>query len=639
MRVRKSVLIVLLATLAFAGVRANSQANVNENQKTFLYVDTAKGSDSNPGTAAQPLKTIGAAVSKANANNQKSIGTKIIVNPGVYREFVNVSSISKQTSAPLTLEAAVTGAAIVAGSDVLTGWSQDSESPLIYSHSWNYNFGNCAIPSGWPTNFAPVARRTEMVFVNGTPLTQVMSHGELRTGTFYVSESANQIYISPASSTNISTATIEAAVRPETIHVHGRSNVVLRGLVFRHAADCINQNGAVVDGSTNVLVDSIQALWNNWGGFTIGSSSNVTVQNSVGSYNGGAGLHSDHGTNVLFSFNESDYNNWRGAQAAFYDWGMGGTKFMWMRNTTVQDHFAYNNQAQGLWFDTDNVNITVNNSTLVGNVQAALQIERNEGPITVEGSRLCSSGVGANVLTSESLTIKNNTFYNNGGAGTSQAQIFVQGTNGGQVITNYQTGQNLRLFTKEMVLSGNTFEDGGSGQYVFGTYLDSSDWSDFANSLNASNNKWYDASNAKAFRIVNGKQVNLSGWVSATGTDQSSDWEAPATSPAASCAAPAPTFADFSMNLNNRSFTMSSGKATATVRVNSFSFGPVSLSMYGLPAGVTASFSKQNLTSGVVTLTLTAAKTAKNQTVPVTLYGTGNNRTHAVTFYLHVIPA
>ena len=71
------------------------------------------------------------------------------------------------------------------------------------------------------------------------------------------------------------------------------------------------------------------------------------------------------------------------AQAAFYEWGMGGTKFFQMRSTTVQNHFSYNNQAEGLWFDTDNKNITINNATLVGNLTAALQIERNEGPVTI----------------------------------------------------------------------------------------------------------------------------------------------------------------------------------------------------------------------------------------------------------------
>ncbi len=284
---------------------------------------------------------------------------------------------------------------------------------------------------------------------------------------------------------------------------------------------------------------------------------------------------------ALYNFNESDYNNWRGAQAAFYEWGMGGTKFFQMRNTTVQNHFSYNNQAEGLWFDTDNKNILIDNVTLAGNVTAALQIERDEGPITLQNSHLCSSGNGVNILTSEQVKIQNNTFYNNGATNKYQAQIFIAGQPGGKVITDWQTGQSYDLFTTGMILTGNTFVDAVAGQNVFGTYLSGNDWSTFANTLNASNNKWYDPNTSNSFRVVNGKMVSLSGWQTATGTDYTSSWALPATSPAQSCTVPAPSFKDFNVNVDNGTYTMSSGKAVVSVRVNSFGFGAVSLKATG----------------------------------------------------------
>ena len=70
-----------LVALALAGLRAFSQANVTENQTTLIYVDGQKGLDGNAGSVTAPLKTIQAAVNKANTNNQKKIGTKVIVNP------------------------------------------------------------------------------------------------------------------------------------------------------------------------------------------------------------------------------------------------------------------------------------------------------------------------------------------------------------------------------------------------------------------------------------------------------------------------------------------------------------------------------------------------------------------------------
>ena len=198
---------------------------------------------------------------------------------------------------------------------------------------------------------------------------------------------------------------------------------------------------------------------------------------------------------------------------------------MYMRNTTVQNHFSYNNQAQGLWFDTDNKNITINNATLSGNVMSALQLEANEGPITVENSHICSSGAGINILNTAGLTIKNNILYNNSGTGIYDgAEDFVAGFAGGHRITDWFSGQAYKLLTTGTVLTGNTFLNASAGQRVFGTYLGGNDWSQFAKSLNAGSNKWYDPSSASSFMIPGGKLVNLQGWQSAVSCRLHSTW-------------------------------------------------------------------------------------------------------------------
>ena len=628
-----------LAALAIAGPAARSQANVVENQTSVLYVDAQKGSDSNSGTSSYPLKTIQAAVNKANTNNQKKIGTKVIVNAGVYRETVNINPVSNQTTVPLTIQAAVTGTAIISGSNVLGSWAPDSSYSSAYSTSWHPAVGTCSLPSGWPSGFSSIVLHTEMIFVNGVPMTQVLSHSQLRAGTFYINESTGTLSVWGPSGIDIRSAKVEAATRQKTVSIVGRSNVVLRGLVLTQAASCINTSGATVTTSSNVLVDSVQTNWNSWGGLSVNSSNYVTVKNSIANYNGGVGFQGCKGQNILFSFNESDYNNWRGAQAAFYDWAMGGTKFFDMRSTTVQNHFSYNNQGQGLWFDTDNKNITIDDATLVGNLGPALQIERNEGPVTLQNSHLCSNGVGVNLLTSEQVKIQNNVLYNNGATNKYQAQIYLAGQSGGISITDWQTGQTYHLLTRDMSLSGNTIVDGASGQNVFGTYVNSTDFSTFANTLNASSNRWYDSYASNAFKVVNGKLVSLSGWQSTVGTDYSSTWGYPSTSPSSGCGVPAAKYADFNVNVNAGSYTMSAGTAAATVRVRSFAFGTVNLSVSGLPSGVTATISNGSLVSGVASLTFHASSSAANQTVPVTLWAISGSRVHSVTFNLHVVPA
>ena len=91
------------------------------------------------------------------------------------------------------------------------------------------------------------------------------------------------------------------------------------------------------------------------------------------------------GQNVVFSSNESDYNNWRGAQGAFYDWATGGTKLFGCAMPRSKTIFPTTTRP-GVIVDTDNQNVSIKQATLSGNVHAGLQIERNEGPITLQNS-------------------------------------------------------------------------------------------------------------------------------------------------------------------------------------------------------------------------------------------------------------
>jgi hypothetical protein len=120
----------------------------------------------------------------------------VVVNPGIYREDISIGSYNI-TSAPLTVEAASTGTGIISASEILTGWTEESAN--VYSTTRLADLGVCAIPSVWPTNFAPIARRAEMVFVNGVPLTHTMTYQELVPGTFFVDESTNMMFVSPGS--------------------------------------------------------------------------------------------------------------------------------------------------------------------------------------------------------------------------------------------------------------------------------------------------------------------------------------------------------------------------------------------------------------------------------------------------------
>src|SRR6476646_218171 len=141
--------VFLLAISCLACNLAWSQASVDEGLETVtLYVDAVKGSDSNPGTSQLPLKTRGAGATKAISNNQASIGTRVIVRAGTYREAINMPFSAKDTTLPITFQAAVPGTAIISGADVWTGWKVYNGNSKIYTHSWASKWGLCPLDSG-----------------------------------------------------------------------------------------------------------------------------------------------------------------------------------------------------------------------------------------------------------------------------------------------------------------------------------------------------------------------------------------------------------------------------------------------------------------------------------------------------------
>ena len=232
----------------------------------------------------------------------------------------------------------------------------------------------------------------EMVFVNGTPLTQVISANQIVEGTFYVDDASHLISIWPPSGTNMSTAAIEVAVRPATFNVQNATNVVLRGITFEHANTCPQAGGSVsVTSSDHILIDTDNFLWNNQGGLGFFETNNVVVQNNVANHNGASGIGDGQGKDHNYYDNETSYNNWREAMGAYYGWAYDGAKILLMHTADFNGFKTYYNQTGGIWFDTDNKNITVENLDSSNNLTMGMFLEADEGPITITDSKFCNN--------------------------------------------------------------------------------------------------------------------------------------------------------------------------------------------------------------------------------------------------------
>jgi hypothetical protein len=640
----KAAALLLLVISLLASNLAWSQASVDESRETAtLYVDAVKGSDSNPGTSQLPLKTVGAAATKAISNNQAGVGTKVIIRAGTYREAITMTSSQRDTTFPITFQAATTGTAIISGADVWTGWKVYNGNSKIYTHAWANKWGLCPLDSGDPPNEQDIVRRREMAVVNGTVMSQVLTLTAMRVGTFYVNESNSTIYLWPPTGTDINTATVEIANRPTLFNIGGKTDIVLRGLTFQYSNACRTDTAVyVLSDANNILVDNSFFYWNNSSALKLRQTIHTTVQNSVFNHNGTSGVKGSNTKYDLWQNNQTNFNGWRGAQGVYYYWGEAGAHFIGAHDETLKNITSAFNQTFGFHWDTDNQNVTADSLIAPQNQLAAGFIEKSQGPMTVSNSSFCNgnpntgpNNVGFELRNSTNVTLTGNTYLNN------LDQLLLIGTPGGTKIQNWETGQTYNLITNNVVLTNNVVS-GGRALFSDGS-LGGADWVTFSKSLNSDYNTWWNT-DSKAFVVpvpVNWSKVDFAGWKALIVDDVHSEFQKPS-NPGVECNIPADK-ADFWFILDAFTGyqTVTRGKSVAfTPMIVPLKFtGTVTLSSDGVQniPGATASFNPGTIvTSGSSTFTVTTTPSTPRGSYNITLLATNASVTKTMTITVTV---
>ena len=187
--VRRSCAVLVLVVLGghSGGVSGRQRSGrVATLGSRVVYVDARHpdASDTGPGTGAQPLATVAESARRALSNRRLGVGTRVIIQPGIYREHVEFAAASTPVDAPpIVLEGAARGAVVLSGSDVWTGWTQEASTSL-YRHPMPESRGAAPLPEGWDSvreqvEGHPVILRGEAVFVGGSLYRQVMARAEL----------------------------------------------------------------------------------------------------------------------------------------------------------------------------------------------------------------------------------------------------------------------------------------------------------------------------------------------------------------------------------------------------------------------------------------------------------------------------
>ena len=240
-----------------------------------LHVDLRhpQANDANPGTVEAPFASINAAAQAAQP------GERVLVHPGVYREWVRPERGGEGPAALVHFEATEPGKVVISASEIYTepwrpsaGWSAsrtaaDKESPALWMavlpRSWFDGYNPFAtvnmvqtmeqfdFAAGFPNLMAAFFRRRGLVFQNGRRLRQVHKVPDLRTqdGSYWVEPDGLTVHLRPFGDVEPSSQSFEFSAREHCFAPTTRYLGYIRvaGFVMEHAADAfpVPQGGAL----------------------------------------------------------------------------------------------------------------------------------------------------------------------------------------------------------------------------------------------------------------------------------------------------------------------------------------------------------------------------------------------------------
>ena len=314
------------------------------------------GSDRHAGTRDHPLRTIAAALERVPP------GGTVVLRAGIYREALG--GLSK----PVTLQPAPGETAWLKGSVVVAEWRREGD---VWVHrGWESLCATCFDP-GNIDPARPLAGRPEQVFVDGEPLEQVASAGEVRSGTFAAQGDRLVIGTDPAG------RLVEASVHATALTLHrGAEGSRVRGLGFAHYASTAEPGlgGAVRADTRDLLFEGNTFAFNAVKGLSV-FGADVLVLNNTFAGNGMMGLEAWRADGLRVVANRFAKNNREGFVQTGDVSEAAGAKITVSRGVTVTDNTFEKNRANGLWLDIDVIDATVVRNVMRGNARHGLFFE------------------------------------------------------------------------------------------------------------------------------------------------------------------------------------------------------------------------------------------------------------------------
>ncbi|CAL8968595.1 hypothetical protein PROP_00329 [Propionicimonas sp. T2.31MG-18] len=412
-----------------------------------LYVAT-NGSDTNAGTLAAPFKTLYKAMTTVKA------GGTVVVRGGVYRQGAsatsgyNIGGTYYFTPVPsgVTIQNYPGETVWFDGTEPVTSWTKVSSTD--YKVSWStpdlcaqkyYTRAPSNQAADGPCSYSDALGAgaslgdPQMVFRNGTQLTQAASLSAMTANSFYYDWANKVMHIGfdPAGNS------VELTKYAQGMALYKPTNFALKGIGFRRYASNQIRNATasavLVNGGSNVLFENSAFVENAGAGVQAWQTTNLTFRRSVLSSNGANGLNYDGNwsarstvptDNVTIEYSRLDGNN-ADAYGVNCSWACGaaaakltGTYGMTVRYSSLSNNGGQ--RASGFWCDLGCKNLTMYGNVVKGNARHGLVYEISDKAIVASNlfvdngwnSPAYGGGYGM-YLGSAHVRVYNNTMVNN----------------------------------------------------------------------------------------------------------------------------------------------------------------------------------------------------------------------------------
>lgn len=404
------------------------------------YVDgqAETASDDNPGTEAEPWKTI----TRAGSAAELKPGDTVLIKTGVYREHAKIT-VSGEEGRPITFAAAPNARVVIKGSEVVKGqWTRLSTEaavrepfPNAFQDVWKIELGDEFFTDpDFPHSYQDKSRRwiSQVYLEDYRPLQLIGDdriysnepYHRLRTvgrgladlimDSFFFDPSAQSLYIKIAGEP--AWYSIEVGVRGWVLTATKVHDVVIRGLEMRQNRQPGGQWPMVNIGDCErVVMEDCRISQADFCGLGIGRSKNCVIRRCDLSHNGNTGLGMGLCEDCVIEECTLFFNNYRRFSPG---WHAGGMKCIPdnKRCTVQRCEAAYNINSDGIWFDSGNEDIRILSNVSHHNDGCGIFFEINPGGGIIADNLVYSNrGRGIYISGSQKVWILHNTVAHNDG--------------------------------------------------------------------------------------------------------------------------------------------------------------------------------------------------------------------------------